>query len=121
MLDRNHSAVLPRPVDCSLVVGLLALVLSCRPVSAEDTRPTDGGGIVRLRLRITTPLKFPNTPIDPVIDFSGWTADAGLTGVADPNSVEVINSATGRIVPHAMAEDFAYTDSGRVEFVAEDS
>ena len=54
------------------------------------------------------------------IDFGEKIDRAGLPGVLDPNSIEVIDVATGQVVPHARTEDFAYGDNGRVEWVIED-
>ncbi len=73
--------------------------------------------VVRLRLSVTTQLEYVNTPLDPRIDFPGFLREAGIEGVLDPNSIEVREVATGEVVPHALSEDFAYDDIGRVEFV----
>jgi hypothetical protein len=75
---------------------------------------------LRLRLTVTTPLSYPHTPLDPTIDFPEWIRQAEVAGVLDPNSIEVHNTATDQTVPHAISEDFAYGDKGRVEFVIAD-
>lgn len=75
---------------------------------------------VRCRLTITTPLRYSNTPLDPRLDFSDLIHQARASGVLDPNSIEVVNRTTGKTVPHAVTEDFAYSDKGRVEFVVAD-
>ncbi|MFV2065697.1 MAG: FG-GAP repeat domain-containing protein [Pirellulales bacterium] len=74
----------------------------------------------RVRLTVTTPLEFHNTPMDPVIDFAEWVAISGQRGFVDPNSVRVIDESTGEAVACAVTEDFAYADQGRVEFVIAD-
>ena len=71
-----------------------------------------------VRLTIASPLALPRVPIDPEIDFAGLIREAGLPGVLDPNSIEVIDLVAGRPVPHARSDDFAYADKGRVAWVA---
>ncbi len=71
----------------------------------------------RVRLTVTSELELANVPMDPKIDFGELIAEAGAAGALDPNSIEVIDLATGETVPHARSEDFAYGDSGRVEWV----
>ncbi|MBC8354361.1 MAG: VCBS repeat-containing protein [Planctomycetes bacterium] len=97
-------------------LGLL-LVLVCPVIRAE---PTAVERTIRVRLTIKTPLTFPNTPLDPAIDFPELIRQAGRSGVLDPNSIEVRNAATNQLVAHAITEDFAYSDKARVEFVAAD-
>ena len=94
-----------------MVVLVVANVAGAEPVESSS---------IRLRLTVTTPLKYANTPLDPQIDFPEFLRAAGVGGVLDPNSIECKNVATGEIVPHALSEDFAYTDVGRVEFVVAD-
>ena len=76
---------------------------------------------VRIRLTITSALPFSNTPLDPTIDFPKFIGLAGADGVLDPNSIELLNVATGEMIPIALTEDFAYSDQGKVEFVVADS
>jgi len=71
-------------------------------------------------LTVTTPLVYRNVPMDPAIDFDAVIRQAGLRGVADLNSVEVINVTTGERLPYALSGDFAYGDEGRIEWVIED-
>jgi hypothetical protein len=83
----------------------------CSAVAAES---------VRVSLTITSTLLYTNTPLDPAIDFSEFIRAASVDGVLDPNSVKVCNTSTNETVPHALTEDFAYGDKGRVEFVVAD-
>ena len=76
---------------------------------------------VRLRLTVITRISYSNTPLDPVIDFPEFIRAAAATGVLDPGSIEVRNTATNETIPHALAEDFSYGDKGRVEFVVADA
>lgn len=69
------------------------------------------------RIAITSPLEFPRTPMDPEIDFAERIRAACADGRLDPDSIEVVNVATGESVPRAVTEDFAYGDRGRVEWV----
>ena len=70
-----------------------------------------------IELTVTSPLPSGNVPMDPVIDFAKIIRQRRLTGVLDPNSIEVVNLATKKVVPHARTEDFAYRDKGRIEWV----
>ena len=106
-----------RPGHQSIAGVLLACTLFCPTLQAD---PADKSRSVCIRLTVTTPLKYANTPLDPSIDFADLIARAGASGVFDPNSVEVYNPATGERVPHAISEDFAYSDKGRIEFVIGD-
>ena len=73
----------------------------------------------RFRVAVTTPLEFRNVPVDPMIDFGANIREAGVQGVLDPNSIQVLDLVTGEPVPHAE-EGFAYGDRGRVEWVIAD-
>ena len=73
--------------------------------------------VLRLRLTVTTPLSFQNTPLDPHIDFAEWIRRAGIEAVLDPNSIEVVNVATGKSIPVALHEEFAYGSRGHLQWV----
>ncbi|HPA45306.1 MAG TPA: VCBS repeat-containing protein [bacterium] len=75
------------------------------------------GETYSIPLTITTDLVFPRVPVDPEIDFGSAIAGAGLDGVLDPNSIQVIDTATGKSMPCAVTEDFSYGDKGRIEWV----
>jgi hypothetical protein len=77
-----------------------------------------GEGVVTLT--VSTPLTFPRTPMDPVLDFGALVREAGLDGVLDPDSIQVIDTATGAPVDRAVTADFDYGDQGRVEWVIAD-
>ncbi len=70
-------------------------------------------------LRISDELPYTNVPMDPEIDFASIIGSAGLPGVLDPNSLEVLHES-GERVPFARSEHFAYGDRGRLEFVVTD-
>lgn len=59
-------------------------------------------------------------PLSPVIDFAEWVRRVGAEGVFDPNSLELINAATGQVVEYGRGEEFAHGDCGRIEWVVED-
>ena len=71
------------------------------------------------RLTVTSrlPTNLGHIPMSTTIDFAELIRDAQLPGVFDPNSVEVVDLQSGRIIPHARTEDFAYSDRGRIEWV----
>lgn len=73
-----------------------------------------------VEVTVTSPLPKGNVPLDPVIDCGQVIREHGGKGVLDPNSFEVINLATGKPVPFARSEDFAYGDRGRLEWVVTD-
>ena len=76
-----------------------------------------GGPVYRIPVRVTSDLPCPNVPLDPSLDFAALIEQAGLPGVLDPNSITVVDLATGEIVPHALGDDFAHGDAGRIEWV----
>lgn len=92
-------------------MALLSLV-----ATTTATEPTS----LAIPLTVTTPLKYPNTPLSVRIDFARQLKQRGIPGVFDPNSIRVFNVATGREVPVARTEDFAYGDQGRIEWVIAD-
>jgi len=75
---------------------------------------------VRLTINSELPADLGRIPMDPTIDFGALIRKAGISGVLDPGSIKVVNLATGKQIPCAVNEDFAYADAGRVEWVIED-
>ena len=73
-----------------------------------------------IELRVTSQLPSANVPMDPVVDFGRIIRQRGLPGVLDPNSIDIVNLTTGKVVPHARRDDFAYGDKGRIEWVIRD-
>lgn len=73
-----------------------------------------------IELTVTSPLPSGNVPMDPVIDFAKIIRQREIPGVLDPNSIDVVNLTTGKVVPHARTDDFAYGDKGRIEWVIRD-
>ena len=98
------------------LTGIAMLVITLPAFGEAPTRPTS----IRARVLIETPLTLPNTPLDPKIDFPKLIRQADAAGVLNPNSIEVRNLATGDVVPHALTEDFAYSNAGRIEWVVGD-
>jgi len=82
----------------------------------------DDCGSICFRLSVTSelPTNLGYIPFSPVIDFAALIEEVGAPGVFDPNSVEVIDAATGERIEHARTEDFAYGDRGRIEWVIRD-
>ncbi|MEE3371871.1 MAG: VCBS repeat-containing protein [Planctomycetota bacterium] len=103
--------LLPRGgyASCCLLVGLVLVLSGCLLSAASP--------VLRLRLAVTTPLSFENTPLDPHIDFAAWIRRAGVDADLDPNSIQVINLATGKSLPVALHEEFAYGSRGRLQWV----
>jgi len=72
------------------------------------------------RLRITSilPSDLGHIPFAPEIDFPALIASAGVTGVLDPDSIEVY--AGTRRIEYALGNNLLYGDRGRVEWVIDD-
>jgi hypothetical protein len=97
---------------------LLAAVYPLPSEAMERSIHVGPAGIeCRIRLIVTSALPYPNTPMDPAIDFGSLIRNANLTGVLDPNSIRVLDAENGKTVEHATTDDFAYGDKGRVEWV----
>ena len=77
--------------------------------------------VYRVQVTITSQLPSGNVPIDPRLDLGKAIHEAGGSGVLDPNSIEVIDSSTGKAIPFARTDDFAYGDVGRIEWVVTDA
>ncbi len=96
-------------------VSICALVLSALVLSDPDAESAS-----RISLTVTSDLPCPKAPLDAAVDFGQIIREGRLPGVLDPNSIEIVNRATGQAVPFARSEDFAYGDRGRLEWVLED-
>ncbi|MHC4404277.1 MAG: FG-GAP repeat domain-containing protein [Planctomycetota bacterium] len=99
---------------------LLAMLFVCRSLTGDCPANGAAEGEYQVRLTVTTPLEFRNTPMDPIVDFAKFVRQTGRRGFVDPNSIRIINESTGEAVACAVSEDFAYGDKGRVEFVIAD-
>jgi len=77
--------------------------------------------VFNLQVAITSELPAGNVPIDPRLDLGKVIRDAGGGGVLDPNSIEVIDSTTGKAIPFSRTDDFSYGDVGRIEWVVTDT
>lgn len=86
-------------------------------VIALGTAAMAAGGEHAVRVTVTSPLTFPRTPMDPVIDFGELLRRAGDEQALDPGSITVVDVAAQQEIPCAVNEDFAYSDAGRVEWV----
>lgn len=97
-----------------LALGILILSTTrCKPNRTIDNT-------CEITLTVTSDLPSGAIPMDPVIDFEKIINDVRLPGVLDPNSITITNEATGKSVPFALSEDFAYNDRGRLEWVISD-
>ena len=68
-------------------------------------------------LRITSSLPFAQIPVDPWIDFASLATEAGVKGVLDPNSIQVLDAVSDNPVPHALSRHFHHGQQGRVQWV----
>ena len=96
-------------------VGVLALVLTMRNAGYAES-----GSAARVGLTITSKLDRANVPFDPLFDFAKLIKQAGMSGVLDPNTIEVIDLTSGAPVLFAMGDGFHTGGKGRVEWVVHD-
>ena len=75
---------------------------------------------VSVQLRITSHLRSAQIPVEPWIDFASLATEAGVEGVLDPNSIQVLDAVSGSPVPHALSRHFHHGQEGRVQWVVED-
>jgi len=99
------------------VFSLLAFSVGAgEPAAQLDRREKS----YRIELSVASALPQGNVPLDPSVDCGRVIRDHGGSGVLDPNSLEVVNLVTGKPVPFARTEDFAYGERGRLEWVVRD-
>lgn len=60
-----------------------------------------GEGTAVLPVTVTSALPAGSIPMDVEVDFAALAKKAGLSGVLDPNTVEITNLTTGARQPHA--------------------
>jgi hypothetical protein len=112
-----------RPAFGRCLAGFAACVATLAAMSAAQTIAAEDGASrkhVVLPIEINSPLPDGPTPMDVEIDFAAKVRDASLPGVFDPNSVEVLNAATGERVPHAISPHIAYGDKARLRWLVTD-
>ncbi len=88
-----------RMVSKIAVMIVVAVTVSSGWSAAGATEPPQ---TITARLKVTTPLTLANVPMDPYIDFAKLLHESGATGHVDPNSVELVNLATGQPHPSAL-------------------
>ncbi|MCA9097190.1 MAG: VCBS repeat-containing protein, partial [Planctomycetaceae bacterium] len=71
----------------------------------------------RVAVSVRSEIPYKNTPISVTIDFSKLLKDVGSGQAFDPNSIEVWNRGLNERVPAAIGEEFAFGDTGPVEWV----
>ena len=108
--------VIHLPCVGSVILALAALA----PGLLLCTNHALAGGKATAPLTITSRVPCRSVPLSVVVDFARLIQQADLTGVLDPNSVRIVDVKTGESVPHALTDDFAYADKGRVEWVMSD-
>ena len=103
----------PNPLQTRPLTAFLLLTMAGTPCLGANMN-------YRLPVSITGELSLAKTPIDPVIDFNAVIQSLGVEGVPDLNSIRVIDLATGGLIPHALSEEFAHGNAGRVQWVVDD-
>ncbi|MEE3285902.1 MAG: VCBS repeat-containing protein [Planctomycetota bacterium] len=101
------------------LILLLALIVFCwtgLPVGAEP--PVEFSARFSIRLAVTSQLPAEKVPLDPFVDFEKVISAIDGAGVLDPNSIEVLEMGTGRVVSHSLGDGFAIGNRGRVQWVA---
>ena len=110
MLEYGTHVLVRVCLACSLL-GLLA---------APNASAAESNQIHVLPVTVVSDLPCPLVPIEQKVDFTSIIHEAGLPGVWDPNSVEVVNVATGETEPHALSQHFHYGDQARVRWIVRD-
>ena len=80
--------------------------------------PGEPAASYSIPLTVTSKLPVENVPLDPLVDFDKALSAINATGVLDPNSIEVREMSTGRVVAHSLGDGFGIGDRGRVQWVA---
>lgn len=101
-----------KPARPASIFALCACLMAC----ASDLAWSAEKRIV-LPVQVTSSLPSGTVPMDVEVDFAAEVKKAGLPGVFDPNSVEVINLANKTRVPHALSPHVAYGDRARVRWL----
>ena len=94
------------------VATAVLLCLTSSPATLAQGSEFDD--VYAMPLTVTSPLPFLKTPMAPMIDFDALIKQAGLNGVLNPNSIHVVDTKTGSVVPYALSEHFAYGNAGQV-------
>ncbi|HJN07141.1 MAG TPA: FG-GAP-like repeat-containing protein [Pirellulaceae bacterium] len=90
------------------------------PLPKPSGAPRPVGSTHGLSVTVTSELPGPKVCADPMIDFADEINIAGIKGVLDPNSIEVVNLSTNTVVPHSLSRHFQHGDKGRVRWVIND-
>lgn len=101
-----------RCVALRLCLGTIACLAPLWEATAAEPASS-----ISIQLEVASELTYSNTPLDPEIDFAHWIRLSGNSGVLDPNSIRIVNQATGKSVPFSRGEAFAYGDRGRLQWV----
>merc|ERR1712096_413787 len=80
--------------------------------------PVELAASYSIPVTVTSQLPVENVPLDPLVDFDKVLAAINATGVLDPNSIEVREMGTGRVVAHSLGDGFGVSNRGRVQWVA---
>ena len=88
------------------------------PSTGEGRR----AGSYRFPLTVTSelPRDLGRIPMSVRIDFGARIEEAGIPGGLDPNSIALVDLASGEVVPIGRTDDFAYGDAGRIEWSIDD-
>lgn len=101
------------------IVSITILLTS--PIQERLTAAQPSVATIVAPVSITSKLAGATVPMDLVIDFASIIRDAKMTGVVDPNSVEIRSLKSGKRRPHSLSPHFSYGDQGRLRWLIEDS
>ena len=111
-----------------LLTGAIAFILLLAMVAAWATDllsgevwaepPAELAASYSIPVTVTSQLPAKNVPLDPLFDFDKALSAINATGVLDPNSIEVREMVTGRVVAHSLGDGFGVSNRGRVQWVA---
>ncbi|HCK52802.1 MAG TPA: hypothetical protein DIC23_06260 [Planctomycetaceae bacterium] len=101
---------------CRLLLAVTTTWPAGLAVAAEP--PTGLTASYSIPVAVTSKLPSENVPLDPLVDFDKALSAIDAPGVLDPNSIQVREMGTGRVVAHSLGDSFGVGNSGHVQWVA---
>jgi hypothetical protein len=96
-------------MPCSMI---LLISILCDPSS------TWAAPSLALPVQVMTDAPYPHIPLPVHIDFGAQVKASGLSGVLNPNTIQVRRATDDQVMAHALSEDFTWGDAGTVSWTA---
>ncbi len=117
--DENMVRLLARAIAFILMIAMVADWAGRLLVGAVWAQPpAELAAGYSIPVTVTSKLPAENVPLDPLVDFDKAISAINAAGVLDPNSIEVREIGTGRVVAHSLGDGFGVSNRGRVQWVA---